>query len=212
VTGRRGLRNLPPGTASYQLFPDPRPQAPQSFDLAVPWTRDPAPQGSKRWRPIWRNAGNGPPDRKIIAMSRDGCKELAGVELTEQSAYVGPWRAHVVAAARRRYGGAPAMDGPLTGSMIFTVHRPAYHYGTGRNAGRLKPDAPAVPDSDPDLSKLLRAVEDALTDAGVIADDGRIWRYDHLARVYPGHKPPAGWSLPAYALHTPGVFIHLERT
>jgi len=204
-------RRLPPGPVSLRLWPDPAPAPPEQFDLAVTWSRDPAPQGSKGWRPIWRNAGNGPPDRKIIAMSRDRRRELAGVALTESSVHVGPWRDQVKAEAIRRRRGAPAIDFPVRAVMIFTLHRPANHYRTGRNAALLTDRAPIAHGQYPDLSKLARAVEDALVDAGVLADDSLICEYTRLAKVWAGTEPPAGWALPVYALAKPGVYVHIER-
>lgn len=56
----------------------------------------------------------------------------------------------------------------------FHVDRPAGHYGTGRNARVVKPSAPANPTTKPDLDKLVRAILDALTSAGVYADDSQV--------------------------------------
>jgi crossover junction endodeoxyribonuclease RusA len=55
----------------------------------------------------------------------------------------------------------------------------------------------------PDLSKLLRSTEDALTTAGVWADDARVIEYRHLAKVYPGEHPDA--------LDAPGAVIRVWR-
>lgn len=207
----KGSRPAPAGPGMLRLFPDPPSASPESFDLAVTWVRDPAPQGSKNPVPIWRNRGNGPEGRRILGYSPDGAKELAGIEVVESSKFVQPWRALLAAEAARRMRSAPPMDGPICAVMVFTLHRPGSHYRTGRNAGRLRDTAPAAHTVYPDLSKLARAAEDALTDGRMIADDARIWRYDHLAKVYPGTPAPAGWPHPVYALQRPGVFIHLER-
>ena len=57
--------------------------------------------------------------------------------------------------------------------LRFGLPRPKSHFGTGRNAGRLKPSAPAYPGTKPDVDKLSRAVLDALT--GVLwADDSQV--------------------------------------
>ena len=60
--------------------------------------------------------------------------------------------------------------------MVFTFERPASHYGTGRNAGRVKDSAPDWPDTKwtGDIDKLTRAVFDSLTAGGVIEDDARV--------------------------------------
>lgn len=135
----------------------------------------PAPQGSKRF----------------VGHNRAG----RGV-LVESSRKVKPWRAAVAAAAVPARPAAP-LDGPLIADMVFTMPRPRAHYGTGRNAGALKPRyAHAVPDRVPDLSKLARSTEDALTDAGVWADDARVVAYGRLAKVYTGSPDPDALAVP----------------
>ena len=110
----------------------------------------PAPMGSKR------HVGNG--------------------KMIESSKAVKPWRQDVASAAVDALPpeGWTPMDGPLGLHVMFIFPRPASHYGTGRNAALLKPSAPAYKQSAPDLSKLVRSTEDALTDAGVWRDDARV--------------------------------------
>lgn len=76
-------------------------------------------------------------------------------------------------------------DTPITGAVqlwaTFVMPRPASHYGTGRNADRLKPSAPFWHTGKPDGDKLIRAVFDALTIAGVVRDDCVIDRH-HAAK------------------------------
>ncbi len=71
------------------------------------------------------------------------------------------WQANVARAAAEQYTGE-LLDGPLAVEMIFYRVRPRGHFGTGRNAHRVKPSAPIAPVSRPDALKLARAVEDAL--------------------------------------------------
>ncbi|WP_228976726.1 RusA family crossover junction endodeoxyribonuclease [Streptomyces sp. DH12] len=121
----------------------------------------PGPQGSKR------HVGNG--------------------RMVESSAKVKPWREAVVwsaVQARRAIKGSPTLDGPLAAEMVFCFARPRGHFGTGRNAGRLRPSAPARPAVTPDLSKLARSTEDALTTAAVNADDALIVEYRRLGKWY----------------------------
>jgi Holliday junction resolvase RusA-like endonuclease len=109
----------------------------------------PAPQGSKR------HVGNG--------------------VMVESSKHVKPWREAVKYAALEAVGDAwTLLDGPLAVAMIFTFMRPKGHYRTGRNAHLLRNAAPVRPATIPDLSKIVRSTEDALTDAGVWADDSRV--------------------------------------
>lgn len=58
------------------------------------------------------------------------------------------------------------IDGPVSLAVTFVVPRPKGHFG----ARGLRPSAPAYPTTRPDVTKLLRAVEDALT--------GIVWRDD----------------------------------
>lgn len=140
----------------------------------------PAPQGSKR------HVGNG--------------------VMVESSKKVKPWRQDVVAAARSVVENAriahypdgvlhidpfTPLDGPLHVRMVFSFTRPRSHYRTGRNAHLLKADAPAQPCGRPDVSKLCRATEDALTTAGVWVDDSRVAEYDRLAKVWVGEDVEA---------------------
>lgn len=62
---------------------------------------------------------------------------------------------------------------PVVVSLWFWRRRPRSHFGTGRNADKIKPSAPLYPTSPPDIDKLTRAALDALT--GVAwADDAQV--------------------------------------
>lgn len=84
-----------------------------------------------------------------------------------------PWRQEVIAQAHRARGDQPTILGPVQVTMTFTFPRPKGHFGTGRNAGVLKPGAPDAHASKPDLDKCTRAVLDAVTIAGVWRDDAQ---------------------------------------
>jgi Holliday junction resolvase RusA-like endonuclease len=83
-----------------------------------------------------------------------------------------PWRQQVAGEGMRQFKTLPPLfgDGPLAVEFTFYRPRPLSHYGSGRNVARLKDSAPAVPTTRPDVLKLARAVEDALT--------GVLWRDD----------------------------------
>lgn len=92
-----------------------------------------------------------------------------------------PWRTDVKAFASEAYDG-PLLDGPLRLTAEFRLPRPKGHYGSGRNAELVKPNSPAYPNVKPDLSKLTRALEDALK--GVIwLDDSQVVAHD-IRKVY----------------------------
>lgn len=107
------------------------------------------------------------------------------IQLVESSKYVAPWRDDVVAACLRvRKRGWRPLTGPLAAEMVFTLTRPRSHFGEGRNAGRVRPSAPLLPAGVPDLSKLARSTEDALTTAGVYRDDALLVEYRRLLKRY----------------------------
>ncbi len=89
------------------------------------------------------------------------------------------WMRRVAEKSREVYTG-PLLEGPLRLTLVFVRVRPKGHYGTGRNADKLKPSAPEFPTTRPDTLKLGRAVEDALT--GILwKDDSQVVRH-YLAK------------------------------
>jgi Holliday junction resolvase RusA-like endonuclease len=115
----------------------------------------PRPGGSKRGF-IIRSGGK--PDR---------------IAMTDASGVAGKnWRqdvraAAIIAMARRRI-----LTGPLEAQITFNMPRPKGHYGTGKNASRLKDSAPTAPTTRPDLDKLSRSVLDALK--GIVWPDDSV--------------------------------------
>ena len=97
--------------------------------------------------------------------------------LTESSKAVRPWREAVLASAPTI---PKPLDGPLMVWMVFTMPRP--------QAARKRD---TVPFTQPDLSKLCRATEDAVTDAGLWVDDARVAGYVRLEKVWPGYDRDA---------------------
>lgn len=93
--------------------------------------------------------------------------------LREDNPNTKPWRATVAAEAAAISVGKPLLTGPLHLEAVFTFPRPKGHFGTGRNAGVLKPSAKTYVEVTPDLDKLLRAVGDALSGVA-IRDDAQI--------------------------------------
>lgn len=64
---------------------------------------------------------------------------------------------------------------PLELSAQFWVKRPKGHYGTGRNAGIIKPRlVGARPTGKPDFSNLVKLAEDGLVLGGLVPDDDQI--------------------------------------
>lgn len=95
------------------------------------------------------------------------------------------WKSEVKDAARAAYSGPP-LEGPL--SLEVLIYRPRLKSHYGKN-GLLKPSAPVYCDVRPDATKLLRGIEDAITNAGHWRDDAQVAMqtvvkmYDATARV-----------------------------
>lgn len=126
-----------------------------------------------------------------------GSKSFKGMRggkaiMAESSKKVKPWREAVHAAALQVRNGASPIDAPIRARMVFTMPKPASAPKTRRT----------YPMRMPDLSKLCRSTEDALTTAGIWRDDARVVGYSRLEKVYPGEDPEA--------LEAPGVRITIE--
>jgi len=93
------------------------------------------------------------------------------------------WRNDVVAAASRTLGDRPAIAAPVAVVLWFYLPRPKSHYRTGTNAHLLRDNAPELPAKTPDIDKLIRAILDGLTVAGVIADDSLVCSL-HASKEY----------------------------
>ena len=127
-----------------------------------------------------------------------GSKRFVGIQggkgrMIESSRKVRPWRQDVKAAAEAVRAGRKPLDGPLRVTMVFTLPKPSSAPKRRRTWPMRKPD----------VSKLVRSTEDALTDAGMWADDARVVEYGLVAKRYPneGHL----------ALEAPGAVVLIER-
>lgn len=114
------------------------------------------------------------------------------VVTTSDNPRLRPWRESVCWHARQAMQtpwlegtiSRPPFVGPVSVSAIFWLPRPAGHFGSGRNAGQLRASAPDRPAVKPDLDKLLRAVLDALSEAGAWRDDAQVVELGEVAKRY----------------------------
>lgn len=127
-----------------------------------------------------------------------GSKKFMGIRggrgiLVESSKAVKPWREAVkwATADVPEIKGRPHFAGPVTVRMVFTLPKP-------KSAPKKRQ---TFPDKKPDLSKLVRSTEDALTDAGVWEDDSRVVACQ-ARKTYPGEGTDA--------LDRPGAVIRIE--
>lgn len=120
----------------------------------------PAPQGSKRFVGVVKGRGR----------------------MVESSKKVQPWRSSVKGAAEvlLNASGAAPIDGPVRLRIVFTMPAPA----------SLPKRKASHPVRMPDLSKLVRSTEDALTEAGVWKDDSRVVVCEAI-KTYPAATPGA---------------------
>lgn len=121
-----------------------------------------------------------------------GTRGGRGHQLIEDNDKTEGWRTEVARNARRIPARAD-LGQPVGVEITSTIARPAGHYGTGRNADRVKPSAPAHPTArgTGDSDKLARLVLDALQDAEVVHDDAQV--VEVISRkAYPeAHTPDA---------------------
>ena len=100
--------------------------------------------------------------------------------MVEASRHVSQWRNDVMSAAAAAHRGAP-ITGPVKLEIVFLFPRPKSHFGTGRNADKLKASAPVhcISRAHGDTSKLIRSTEDAISASSgypVIEDDSQVVR------------------------------------
>lgn len=92
-----------------------------------------------------------------------------------------PWKERVAQAAGEQWGYG-MIDGPCVLELTFYRTRNKGDFGTGRNEGRIRPGAPAYPIVAPDLTKLIRGVEDALI--GICYRDDAQVVEQHTKKLY----------------------------
>lgn len=123
-------------------------------------------------------------------------RHVGGGRMVESSKAVKPWREAVKYASLQALADAghpPPLDGPLRAWIVFTLPKP----------GSAPKRTRTWPCRKPDLDKLLRSTLDALTDAGLIADDARLVEFVRLAKVFPDEDPDA--------MPVPGCRIWVEK-
>lgn len=96
----------------------------------------------------------------------------------ESSKKVHPWRHSVAYACQTSYNG-PVLHEPVSVEITFYIPRAKGHYGTGRNAGRLKPSAPmhCTTARAGDIDKLARSTLDGLavrSGGCLLGDDSQV--------------------------------------
>ena len=127
-----------------------------------------------------------PRGRASIARRKDGSIPNGARPWIRVPKTAHEWKHAIRAAVKAALpeGALPALP-PVSFSagFVFRFARPLSHYGTGRNAGKLKPRAAILEHtSKPDLDNLVKAVKDAIGNWGkcvplVWCDDAQVNRY-----------------------------------
>lgn len=103
--------------------------------------------------------------KKTFALKKGGVY-TGRVGVTHDSKRAKPWMESVAREAAEAMQGRALLDGPLLLTATFFRARPSGHFGRRG----LLPSAPPYPTTKPDLTKYVRAAEDALR--------GIVWRDD----------------------------------
>lgn len=131
------------------------------------------------------------PGKPAPGGSKKGYSRGKHTSIVDANDKVKPWMTQVAFFAAENYTG-PLLEGPLSVTFVFFRLRPKGHFGTGRNSGMLKVSAKIAPDGRPDVLKLARAAEDALS--GVVYKDDAQIVDEHLYDRY-GERPGLAVSI-----------------
>jgi len=129
------------------------------LDLTIYGKAEPA--GSKRWVPL---------------------KNRKGVRVIDANPRAADWKRLVADESALVWKGRPLLDTALVLNVLFYRPHPKSHYRTGRRAGELKEFHRVYPTTKPDLLKLTRAIEDALT--GIVYRDDSLICLETLHKLY----------------------------
>ena len=131
-------------------------------------------------------------------------RHVGGGRMIESSKKVKPWRkaVYAIGAAHAEHEPDWPLDGPLVADLVFTMPK-----------GTSLPKWRDWHDKVPDLSKLARSTEDALT--GVVwADDARVTAYRRLEKRYVGSDDPDTLPVPGAVIRVwpvPTLLIEARR-
>jgi len=105
----------------------------------------------------------GPPRGKSRARSTRG-----GIHYTDKKTRM--YESHVLDSYLRAYPDAEPLTGPVQLDIVSYIQRPQSHFGTGRNAGKLKASAPDYPTVTPDIDNIEKSVLDGLNKFAFLDD------------------------------------------
>lgn len=160
------LAFLPPAPGEI-----PRRPAARSIEFTVYGQAQPA--GSKRAMPIYRNGPNG---RQLVTRP-NGSPVIA---VTDDNPKSRDWKQQVAHAASAAYRG-PLLTGPIRFALHVVRPRPKGHFTAKGSLNKTGSETP-FPITKPDVLKLARGVEDAIS--GIIWNDDAQIVDEHLTKAW----------------------------
>lgn len=130
-----------------------------------------------------------------IARTSGSHKTLNG-RIVHANPKVKDWMDKIAWLFMARYGRPCLLTGACYLSVMVYLSRPKGDYGKGKNAGKLLPSAPKDHIKMPDLDKLVRAIQDALTKV--------VWRDDSQVNKITAEKHYENTE------HTPGILLYVK--
>jgi crossover junction endodeoxyribonuclease RusA len=119
--------------------------------------------------------------KRFVGRAKSG----RGILVDAGGAKLTSWRDAIQQEALRVMRDDPPFICALQLIVEFYMPRPKRHYRTGKYAGMIKTTAPRFHTVRPDATKLLRALEDAMTSI-VYKDDNQI-ATQHVQKLYDNH-------------------------
>ena len=125
-----------------------------------------------------------------IAQARPRAVSIGGHARVYDSGRSRPWKALVIDSAVTSRLAGVRLSGPLGAKAVYRFRRPISHFGTGKNANKLKATAPHFVTRKPDLDNINKSTFDALSEADVWTDDSIVAILDcHKVYCNPGEPP-----------------------
>jgi Holliday junction resolvase RusA-like endonuclease len=124
--------------------------------------------------------------RAFIAKGR----AFVATEGNRTSSPLGAWRSSIASEARDAMGDRPAVAGPVSVSMTFSMPRPMAHFHTPLHGSGIRETAPSWHAKKPDIDKTVRAALDAIS-VVCIRDDAQVAAL-HVQKVYERPDQPVG--------------------
>jgi len=128
-----------------------------------------------------------------------GSHKSYGGRITHAGDYTKQWMDTIAWCVLKEVGRMCLLEGPIKLTIVFYKERTKGDFRTrqGRTSKLLKPSAPPYPIKRPDLTKLVRAAEDALTKV-IWKDDSQVVIQDTRKEFCSGDQKP-------------GVYIKIEE-